>query len=59
MTKEQWLNQIMQFDEWGRPSSLADVPLQYGSRKNAFKLRRYTDEEVDKLYRNYLKKDSK
>ena len=38
MTKEQWLNQIIPFDEWGRPPSLADVPLTYGARKKAFKL---------------------
>ena len=27
MTKEEWLNKIIAFDEWGRPPGLADVPL--------------------------------
>ena len=46
MTKEQWLNQTIQFDTWGRPPSLADVPLTYGSREKAFKLRRYDEAEI-------------
>jgi hypothetical protein len=51
MTKEQWLNQTIMFDEWGRPPSLADVPLTYGARKKAFELRSYTENEIDKLYK--------
>ena len=27
MTKKQWLEQQVMCDEWGRPQSLADVPL--------------------------------
>ena len=33
MTKKQWLEQSVMCDEWGRPPSLADVPLTYMSRK--------------------------
>ena len=51
MTKEQWLNQTIQFDEWGRPPSLADVPLIYGTRKKAFELRKYTDKQINELYK--------
>jgi len=36
MNKEQWLNQTIMFDEWGRPPSLANVPLSYGSRAEMF-----------------------
>ena len=45
-TKQQWLNQIVLFDKWGRPPSLADVPLTYGARKKAFKLMKYSDEKI-------------
>jgi len=51
MSKEQWLNQTIQFDEWGRPPSLADVPLIYGSRKKAFELRKYSNKQINKLYK--------
>ena len=51
MTKEQWLNQIIQFDTWGRPPSLADVPLMYGTRKKAFELRKYSNKKINKLYK--------
>ena len=51
MTKKQWLNATIMFDEWGRPPSLADVPLIYGARKKAFELRGYTENEIDKLYK--------
>jgi len=37
LTKKQWLNQTVMCDEWGRPPSLADVPLTYMSRDKAFK----------------------
>ena len=53
MTKEQWLNQTIQFDEWGRPPSLADVPLIYGSRKKSFELNGYSDKEINKLYKDF------
>ena len=36
LTKKQWLNQTVMCDEWGRPPSLADVPLTYMSRDKAF-----------------------
>ena len=51
ITKEQWLNQTIQFDEWGRPPSLADVPVMYGTRKKAFELREYSNKEINKLYK--------
>jgi len=51
MNKEQWLSQTIQFDEWGRAPSLADVPLIYGSRKKSFELNGYSDKEINKLYK--------
>ena len=47
-------------DEWGRPPSLADVPLTYMPRKKAFEKRGYTKEVIDetfKVYKDYLKSD--
>ncbi len=47
-------------DEWGRPPSLADVPLTYMPRKKAFEKRGYTKEVIDetyKVYKEYLKSD--
>ena len=35
MTKKQWLEQRVMCDEWGRPPSLADVPLTIMTRKEA------------------------
>ena len=55
MTKEQWLNQIIMFDEWGRSPSLADVPLTYGSRKKALKLAGLSEEKMEKLFKRVLK----
>ena len=57
MTKEQWLNQIMQFDEWGRPPSLADVPLTYGPRKEALKRAGLSEEEMENCFKEYLKEN--
>ena len=60
LTKKQWLNQSVMCDEWGRPPSLADVPLTYMPRKKAFEKRGYTKEVIDetyKVYKEYLKSD--
>ena len=37
MKKKQWLNQRVMVDEWGRPPSLADVPLTFMTRAETFK----------------------
>ena len=54
MNQEQWLNQIVQFDEWGRPPSLADVPLRYGSRTEMFELRELNNDDIKMKYKEYL-----
>ena len=36
MTKKEWLEEQIMCDEWGRPPSLADVPLTIMARKDAF-----------------------
>ena len=55
MNKEQWLNQTVMFDEWGRPPSLADVPLTYGSRTKMFELRELNSDDIKIKYQEYLK----
>ena len=35
MKKSEWLKQEVMCDEWGRPPSLADVPLTIMTRKDA------------------------
>ena len=35
LSKKKWLEQEVMCDEWGRPPSLADVPLTIMTRKNA------------------------
>ena len=35
MTKKEWLEEKIMCDEWGRPPSLADVPLTIMKRKDA------------------------
>ena len=47
MKKEHWLNQTVMFDEWGRPPSLADVPLTYGSRAKMFELLELNNDDIE------------
>jgi hypothetical protein len=54
MNKEQWLNQTVMFDEWGRPPSLTDVPLTYGSRAEMFELRELNSDDIKLEYEIYL-----
>ena len=35
MTKKEWLQEKVMCDEWGRPPSLADVPMTIMKRKDA------------------------
>ena len=44
MKIEQWLNQIVQFDEWGR----------YGSRAEMFELRELNNDDIKTKYKEYL-----
>tara|TARA_R110002074_G_scaffold190609_2_gene356517 strand:- start:2654 stop:2842 length:189 start_codon:yes stop_codon:yes gene_type:complete len=55
MNKEQWLNQTVMFDQWGRPPSLADVPLSYRSRIEMFELRELNSDDIKIKYQKYLK----
>jgi hypothetical protein len=50
MTKKEWLEEMVMCDEWGRPPSLADVPLTMMKRKNAL-IKQGGD---DKLYKETI-----
>ena len=60
MSKKEWLNQSVMCDEWGRPPSLADVPLTYTSRDEAFKKqsKNTSKKDIDTLYKKYLSENN-
>tara|TARA_R100000458_G_C8109556_1_gene132894 strand:+ start:59 stop:238 length:180 start_codon:yes stop_codon:yes gene_type:complete len=59
MNKKEWLNQNVMVDEWGRPPSLADVPLTVMTREEVFKKRNVEQKEIDKIWNEIEKKEKK
>ena len=55
MKKEYWLNQTVMFDELGRPPSLENVPLTYGSRAEMFELLELNNDDIEFKYKEFLK----
>ena len=53
MLKKEWLKQKVICDEWGRPPSLADVPLTIMTRKKALLKQGGNKKLIDKLYKEY------
>ena len=51
MTKKEWLQEKIMCDEWGRPPSLADVPLTIMKRKDALIKQGGDIKSIDKLYK--------
>ena len=54
MTKKEWLEQEIMCDEWGRPPSLADVPLTIMTRKEALIKQGGDEKSIDKLYKEAM-----
>tara|TARA_Y100000996_G_scaffold242018_1_gene190402 strand:+ start:160 stop:342 length:183 start_codon:yes stop_codon:yes gene_type:complete len=54
MSKKEWLKQKVMCDEWGRPPSLADVPLTIMTRKDALIKQGGNDKSIDKLYKEAM-----
>ena len=54
MKKSEWLEQKVMCDEWGRPPSLADVPLTIMTRKEALLKQGGNDKTIDKLYKEAM-----
>jgi len=51
MKKSEWLEERIMVDEWGRPPSLADVPLTIMTRKQALIKQGGNEKSIDKLYK--------
>jgi len=54
MKKSEWLKQKVMVDEWGRPPSLADVPLTIMTRKEALIKQGGNEKSIDKLYKEAM-----
>tara|TARA_R100001015_G_C4617536_1_gene173824 strand:+ start:144 stop:332 length:189 start_codon:yes stop_codon:yes gene_type:complete len=54
LSKKKWLEQQVMCDEWGRPPSLADVPLTIMTRKQALLKQGGDDKSIDKLYKEVM-----
>ena len=54
MSKKEWLEQPIMCDEWGRPPSLADVPLTIMKRKDALIKQGGDEKSIDKLYKETM-----
>ena len=50
LTKKKWLEQKVMCDEWGRPPSLADVPLTIMTRKEALIKQGGNDKSINELW---------
>ena len=51
LTKKEWLEEQIMCDEWGRPPSLADVPLTVMTREEALLKQGGDEKSIDKLYK--------
>ena len=56
MTKKQWLQKRVLVDEWGRPPSLADVPMTIMTREQAIIKQGGSQKDINKMWK--LKKES-
>ena len=54
-SKKEWLEEKIMCDEWGRPPSLADVPLTIMTRKDALIKQGGNTETINKLYKEVMK----
>ena len=54
MKKSEWLKEKIMVDEWGRPPSLADVPLTIMTRKDALIKQGGNEISIDKLYKETM-----
>ena len=51
MSKKEWLSEQVVCDEWGRPPSLADVPLTIMTTKQALLKQGGDTKSINKLYK--------
>ena len=53
MSKKEWLEQKVMCDEWGRPPSLADVPLTIMTRKEALLKQGGDTKSINELWEEF------
>ena len=53
-SKKEWLEEQIMCDEWGRPPSLADVPLTIMTRKDALIKQGGNEKSINKLYKEVM-----
>ena len=51
MTKKKWLRERVFVDMYGRPYNLSDVPMTYMLRKESFKKRKLSKDEISYLWK--------
>jgi hypothetical protein len=55
MTKQEWLEEQIFVDEFGRPWNLSDVPMTYMSRKRAYEKRSYSKKMINQLWKEAIR----
>lgn len=53
--KPKWLKERIFVDTYGREYNLSDTPMTYMSREDAFQKRGYDDEQIDKIYDEWIR----
>ena len=53
LSKKEWLEQEVMCDEWGRPPSLADVPLTIMTRKEALLKQGGDTKSINELWEEF------
>ena len=59
LSKKEWLEEKIMCDEWGRPPSLADVPLTIMKRKDALIKQGGDTKSINELYKEATSGKSK
>ena len=55
MTKQEWLDEKVFVDEFGRPYNLSDVPMTYMRREDALKKRSIGKNEINRIWKQIKK----
>ena len=53
ITKEEWLEERIFVDEYGREYNLSDVPMALMTRKKAYRLRNFSQKAIDALWHEF------
>ncbi len=58
MTKEEWLEEEIFVDMYGREPNLSDVPMTYMTREKAFEKRGYGNKMVKQLWKEIKREEN-